>query len=187
MISWAYKHFVKRAHALVLFTDMLCVCDTHTGARFLSLVWSKLRLCWANHRAGYFSELTPSNRQKTGLSRWCHDIEMLFRVTGPFWGNYADMGILSESGSHTSRDACWNHITCSFVRSVNFPAFPVHAQTIICHIWQESYWWNPLIGPITLAVIFPWWWHKQPFEETVEMTVIWRHWNVCVTIVVLIE
>ena len=26
-------------------------------ARFLSLVWSKLRLCTANHRAGYFSNL----------------------------------------------------------------------------------------------------------------------------------
>ena len=28
-----------------------------TRARFLSLTWSKLRLCSANHRAGYFSNL----------------------------------------------------------------------------------------------------------------------------------
>ena len=30
----------------------------NTRARFLSLAWSKLRLCLANHRAGYFSNLT---------------------------------------------------------------------------------------------------------------------------------
>ena len=29
----------------------------HSWARFLSLAWSKLRLCSANHRAGYFSNL----------------------------------------------------------------------------------------------------------------------------------
>ena len=33
------------------------VCDCRTWARFLSLARSKLRLCSANHRAGYFSNL----------------------------------------------------------------------------------------------------------------------------------
>ena len=31
--------------------------QTMSRARFLSLAWSKLRLCLANHRAGYFSNL----------------------------------------------------------------------------------------------------------------------------------
>ena len=36
----------------------VCSCYTVTiGACFLSLAWSKLRLCSANHRAGYFSNL----------------------------------------------------------------------------------------------------------------------------------
>ena len=51
-----------------------------TRARFLSLTWSKLRLCSANHRAGYFSNLACDwlsivwaySKQETENGPWCH-------------------------------------------------------------------------------------------------------------------
>ena len=64
-------------YVLLYISGVFRWCDTwlRPGTVVLYLIRSKLRLCSANHRAGYFSnmacvwlrkELTPNKRQKTG-------------------------------------------------------------------------------------------------------------------------
>ena len=53
-VVWIAVHWNRHGSASAV---RLSWCGTHTWARFLSLSRSKLRLCLANHRAGYFSNL----------------------------------------------------------------------------------------------------------------------------------
>ena len=49
----AWEYFLLHSPRLARIIQM----KIRTRVRFLSLTWSKLRLCSANHRAGYFSNL----------------------------------------------------------------------------------------------------------------------------------
>ena len=70
---------------------MTCaVSETETRARFMSLAQSKLRLCSANHRAGYFSNLAcgwlsllrASDRKTFACGQFWLDLLILFNVIG---------------------------------------------------------------------------------------------------------
>ena len=72
----------------------VCHAHTITRARFLSLAWSKLRLCSANHRAGYFSNLACdwlsivwaySEQETENGPRRTHDNIMTWRYFPHYW------------------------------------------------------------------------------------------------------
>ena len=90
-----------------------CIMKVHcqlTWAHFLSLAWSKLRLCSANHRPGYWSNLPcdwPStacacSEQETEKGPCCPAIHEVVRKNGLSW-------TAIESGSEW--DGCWFYMT----------------------------------------------------------------------------
>ena len=88
-----------------------------TRARFLSLARSKLRLCSANHRPGYWSNLPcdwPStawaySEQETENGPWCHFSQTELTTKGPvytWWRHqmetFSSLLALCEGGIHHS-------------------------------------------------------------------------------------
>ena len=95
-----------------------------TLACFLSLSWSKLKLCSANHRVGYFSNLAcdwlsivwayseqeTENRPGRGRS-WITGLAEIsgFNCSRPEFGATRKQPSMSLQWHHNGRDGTWNH------------------------------------------------------------------------------
>ena len=85
--NWPLSHYPhpqwgRKKMAATLQTTFPIMWWLMTWARFLSLAWGKVRLCWANHRASYFSNLACdwlsivwdySEPETENRPWWCED------------------------------------------------------------------------------------------------------------------
>ena len=85
-MPWCHPAWLSKRHKGISSSDK-------TWARFLSLAQSKLRLCSANHRAGYFSNLT------------CDWLSMVWAYSKQETEN----GPRSKVQSFCFRAICWTH------------------------------------------------------------------------------
>ena len=126
-----------------------------TWARLLSLARSELRLCSANHRAGYFSNLTCDwlsivwaySEQETENGPWPDQL-----LTGTIMPSTLQTLILMMGSSWcpimmTSQHGNAFHITCPFVSGirvqvslVNFPHKGPVMWSYVFFVWNQNRW-----------------------------------------------